>query len=174
MKTASALIVVAAITISSAFLLGRPKISVAASRPLETRDARGSDESSLQQQIVSKEREGLDALKTGNLEVFGKLTADDAVFVDAQGPASKAQVVQNVAGFRLVDYSMEDLRFVPLAAKSGLITYKINEKGVSHGKEFMAQAYVSSIWTERGDAWVCLFSQETAARPPHPPSSTNN
>ena len=84
--------------------------------------------------------------------------------VDAHGPASKVQVLQNVAKFELTDYSMEDVRFVPISSKTGLISYKIVEKGVSHVRGFAAQAYVSSIWTERGNKWVCLFSQETSAR----------
>jgi hypothetical protein len=122
-------------------------------------------ETSLEQQLVAKEREGLDALKAGKVELFGNLTAEDAVLVDAHGPANKAQVLRNVAGFRLTDYSIEDVKFLSLSTRSGLITYKISEKGVSHDKEFAAQAYVSSIWTQRGSDWVCLFSQETAARP---------
>src|ERR1017187_3027854 len=138
MKTASALIVVVAVTISGTLLLGRPKISVAAAQSPKSRDA-SPNAGSLEQQIVAKEREGLDALKTGNLELSGHLTADDAVLVDAHGPASKAQVLKNVAGFSLTDYSLEDVRFVPLSAKSGLITYKLTEKGISHGKEFAAQ-----------------------------------
>jgi hypothetical protein len=163
MKTASTLVVVVAIFISS-FLLERPAISVAAAQSPDSHSAQ-AQAGSLEQQIVAKEREGLDALKTGNIELFGNLTADDAVLVDAQGPATKAQVLKNVAGFNLTDYSMEDVRFVPLSLKSGLIEYKITEKGVSHGKEFTAQAYVSSIWAEREGKWLCLFSQETAARP---------
>lgn len=119
---------------------------------------------SIQQEIVSKEREELDSLKAGNLELFGKLLADDAVFVDAQGPASKAQVVKNVAEFRLLEYSMEDVRFVPVSAESGLIAYKVTEKGVSHGREFTAQVYISAVWTKHGGKWICLFSQETAAK----------
>jgi ketosteroid isomerase-like protein len=119
---------------------------------------------SLQQQIVAAERQGLDALKAGNVDIFADHTADEAVFVDAHGPAGKAQVVKNVADFRLTDYSMDDVKFVPLSANSGLIVYKISEKGISHGKEFAAQAYISSIWAERGGKWVCLFSQETGAR----------
>jgi len=162
MKTAPGLLVVVAIIISSALLLGRPKTSAAA-QSVAARDSR-TNAGSMEQQIVSKEREGLDALKTGNLELFGNLTADDAVLVDAHGPASKAQVLKNVAEFRLLEYSMEDVRFLPIAPKSGLITYKISEKGVSHGREFVAQAYVSSVWTERGSAWGCVFSQETAAK----------
>ena len=118
----------------------------------------------MEHQIVAKEREGLEALKTGNLDQFGNLTADDAVFVDAMGPASKAQVLKNVAGFTLTDYSMEDMRFVAVSSKAGLISYKIHEKGVSHGKDFTAQTYVSSLWEKRGGKWVCLFSQETGVR----------
>src|SRR5580698_2984704 len=147
MKSASALIIIVTITISSALLCGRPIIAGAGNQSLESVDAKTS-EVSIEQQIVSKEREGLDALKVGDLELFGKLTADDAVFVDAQGQASKAQVLKNVVGFRITDYAMEDVRFVSISENSGLISYKITEKGVSHGKEFAAQVYVSSIWAK--------------------------
>jgi len=163
MKTVSALLALATITILGGFLLGRPKLSVGADQPRESLDAKSSEES-MEQQIVAKEREGLEALKRGDVERFGNLTADDAVFVDAQGPASKTEVLKNVAGFKLTEYSMEDVRFVPVSANAGLISYRINEKGVSHGKEFEGQAYVSSIWIEQGKKWACLFSQETAAR----------
>jgi ketosteroid isomerase-like protein len=118
----------------------------------------------MEQQVVTKEREGLDALKSGNVQHFADLTAEDAILIDAQGPATKAQVVKNVAAFTLTEYSMDDLRFVELSKDSGLITYKIHEKGISHGKEFDAHAYVSSIWTKKGKNWLCVFSQETGAR----------
>jgi hypothetical protein len=159
MNKVSALLVVV-ISIFAALLLARPKASAAA-HPFASRNA---GDISLEQQVVAKEREGLDALKSGNVELFGNLTADDAVLVDAHGPATKAQVLKNVAEFTLSDYSMDNLQFVPLSPNSGLITYKISEKGVSHGKEFAAQAWVSSIWTHRGDKWLCVFSQETGAR----------
>jgi len=117
-----------------------------------------------QSKILAKERQGLDCLKTGNLGEFAALTADDAVFVDAHGPVGKAQVLKNTAEFRLDDYTIEDLKFVPLSSKSGLITYKLTESGTSHGKQFKAKVYVSSIWAERKHKWLCLFSQETSAR----------
>jgi ketosteroid isomerase-like protein len=165
MKTAIAAIVTAVLTISGTFILLRPRISFAAGQPVESLDAKAG-ENSLEQKIVAKEREGLDALKAGNVDLFASLTADDAVLVDAQGPASKskAQVVKNVAVFRLTDYTMEDVKFLPLSGKSGLITYKISETGNSHGREFVARAYISSIWAERGGKWFCLFSQETVTK----------
>jgi len=118
----------------------------------------------LQEKILAKERQGLDFLKTGNLAGFAALTAEDAVFVDAHGPATKAEVLKNTAEFRLDDYTMDEVKFLPLSSKSGLISYRLAESGTSHGKQFKAKVYVSSMWAERKGKWVCLFSQETAAR----------
>jgi hypothetical protein len=168
MKT-KAWIVIAVIAIGSALLLEKPKLRAAASRPLESHVV-SADEDSLESQIVAKEREGLEDLKNGQVEAFGALTADEAVLVDAHGPANKAQVLTNVAGFKLLEYSMEDMKFVPISPTAGLISYKITERGNSHGHEFSAQAYVSSVWAKRGNTWVCLFSQETGVPKPHPPA----
>jgi hypothetical protein len=116
---------------------------------------------SLVDEIVAKEREGLDALKVGNIAGFSNLTADDAVFIDPHGIASKADVMRNVAGFRLEDYSIENVKLVPLSDTSGLIAYDITEKGKSHGRQFSAKAYISALWVKRNGEWVCVFSQET-------------
>jgi hypothetical protein len=118
----------------------------------------------MREQIISKEREGIDALKTGNLTLFANLTADDAVFVDDHGIAGKTEVVQNTAQFKLTDYRMDNVKFVPISANSGLISYEMLEKGTSHGKDFSAHVFVSSVWIERADKWYCLFSQESLVR----------
>jgi Icc-related predicted phosphoesterase len=122
-----------------------------------------SSQSSIEAQIIAKEREGLEALKVGNLELFANLTADDAVFVDSQGPATKEQVMKNVQYFRLTDYTMQSVKFVSISPTSSLISYKAPEKGTSYGREFTAVVYVSSVWSLRGGRWVCQFSQETLA-----------
>jgi ketosteroid isomerase-like protein len=118
----------------------------------------------LKDEIVAQERAGLEALKSGDIAAFGATIADDAVFVDASGPAGKAQVVKNVAGFRLREFSMSDIRFVGLSADTGLIVYVMDETGTSHGKEFSAKVYVASVWSKRSGKWLCEFSQETATR----------
>jgi Domain of unknown function (DUF4440) len=125
--------------------------------------SRGSADA-LRDEIVAHERAGLDALKTGDLTLFGASTAEDAVFVDAHGPATKAEVMEHTAGFRLKDYTMEDVRFVRLSAESGLIAYTITESGTSHGHDFNARVYVSALWVKRGGKWMCVFSQETGAK----------
>jgi uncharacterized protein (TIGR02246 family) len=118
----------------------------------------------LRDEIVAQERAGLEALRTGDLKAFADSTADDAVFVDAAGPAGKEQVMKNVAGFQLREYTMTDVRFVVLSSDSGLIVYRAAEAGTSHGKEFAAKVLVSSLWVKRSGKWQCVFSQETATR----------
>ena len=119
---------------------------------------------SIQQRIVSKEREELDALKSGDLDAFAALLAEEAVFLNSRGPSPKADVVKHIADFKLLDYSIDDVRFVPVGPRTGLIVYKLTQKGASHGREFSGQANISALWTERDGKWVCLFSQETPSK----------
>jgi ketosteroid isomerase-like protein len=170
MKKTTVILVFASLVAVAAFLLCRPAVSAAITKPFRSSTAAPSD-ASLQDQVVAAERAGLDALKKGDVATFANLTADEAVLVDDHGPATKAQVVKNVSNFTLTDYTMDDIHFVPIAPNTGLISYKLTEKGNSHGHEFTAQVYISSVWTNRANNWLCLFSQETAVRkPPTPPA----
>jgi ketosteroid isomerase-like protein len=161
MKKISAGILIVAVGVGSAVLPG-PKATAADPSPASPTPTIA--ENSLGQQILAQERAELDALKAGDFTKFGNLIADEAVFVDALGPASKAEVLEHTQGFKLTEYKIEDEKFLPISADTGLISYYVTEKGVSHGKEFNAHMYVSALWTKRANGWVCLFSQETATK----------
>jgi hypothetical protein len=122
------------------------------------------DAASLREQVVAHERGGLESLRTEDRAPFNSSLAEEAVFLDSHGPATRAEVVEHTAAFRIHDFTMSDIRFVPLDKNSGLIVYALTESGESHGHEFSAKVYVSAIWAKRGGKWLCLFSQETAAK----------
>ncbi len=124
----------------------------------------GAGQSSLQEEIVAQERKELESIKTGDMATFASLIAEEAVFVDARGTAGKAEVVKNTANFKLLEFTMEDVKFVPLSARSGVVAYKLVQKASAHGQEFTSQAYASALWIERGGRWVCVFSQESASK----------
>ena len=126
--------------------------------------ARRSD-TEMQVQIEAQERAGLNDLKTGDLEDFRKLMAEDGVFVDAQARSTREQVMAAVGGFRLTDFSMTQVKFLRVGAETGLISYEFNDHGVTHGRPFTTHSYVSSLWTRRGGRWVCLFSQSSTVEP---------
>jgi len=163
MKTTFPSILAIVVALCANLLLAAPKYAAAEPNKPNFLYARSSADS-FQQQIVSKEREELECLKTGDLKRFAELLADDAIFVDEHGAASKSEIVEHTAEFRLTEYTIDDVKFVPLSTTSGLISYKIRERGNSHGKEFTAQVYVSALWAERAGKMVCVFSQETAAK----------
>jgi hypothetical protein len=164
MKKISACILAAAICFGGAVLLIGPKAAAIDQSPAPAPTSLTTEENSLGQQILSKERAELDALKAGDFTTFGNLIADEAVFVDALGTSSKAEVLKHTEGFKLTDYKIEDEKFLPISADTGMISYYVTEKGASHGKEFTAHVYVSALCTKRANDWVCLFSQETAAK----------
>lgn len=121
---------------------------------------------SLQEQIVDKEQEELSALKAGDYTKFADLIADDAVFLDPRGTGTKAEVVGHVKDFKLLDFTMDDIQFVKLSCNSGVIAYKLTQKGSANGHEFTNQVWASAVWIQRNGKWVTVFSQETPARKP--------
>jgi hypothetical protein len=73
--------------------------------------------------------------------------------------------VKRLADFQLKDYTMSDVRFVPVSSDNGVVSYTLTESGTDHGKPFTTKVNVSSVW-ERGGmrGYVCVFEQETPAK----------
>jgi hypothetical protein len=61
-------------------------------KPGDSLPLSSSHSGALRDEIVAQERAGLDALKSGDLTIFGASTAEDAIFVDAHGAATKPEV----------------------------------------------------------------------------------
>jgi hypothetical protein len=120
--------------------------------------------SQLQGAIVAKERQELEALKNGKVQEFSDLMAEEAIFMDPHGSASKAEVVGHLGDLKLLEYAMADIKFVPVSPQAGVIAYKLTQKGVENGKDFADTVYVSALWVKRNGKWVCLFTQESPAQ----------
>ena len=150
-----------AVAAISVLLVGAAGTGSSAMRGVPSTLGTADQATALRDLIVSKERQELDSLKSGDRKTFSDLIADDAVFVDPRGAATKDAVVESTAELKLHEYSMDDIRFLPISEDAGLICYKLTEKAVSHGREMAGQVYVSATWLRRNDRWVCIFSQET-------------
>ncbi len=156
MKPNSLHLVLVAVTTLS--VLGNFHLGAGDSRQVQASEVKPT---ALEKQVIAKEREALDCLKTGDAKRFADLIADDAILVEADGRANKAEVVKGIENLKLTSYTMDDTKFTPLSATSGLLVYTIHEAGTYSGSDFTKQAYASVIWTKRGERWQCLFSQET-------------
>jgi hypothetical protein len=58
---------------------------------------------------------------------------------------------------------MQGVKFVPVSAESGLLTYKVTENGTPW-KRICGAGLHLSCRDKHGGNWICLFSQETATK----------
>ena len=95
MKSTISLVAASTLAICMGLLMALPRYRASANETATDGRSQSATDS-MEQQIVSKEREELDSLKAGNLEVFANLLADDAVFVDAEGPRVKKRSLRTL------------------------------------------------------------------------------
>ena len=81
-----------------------------------------------------------------------KLMAEEAVLVDTHGPAGKTEIVENTAESPLDDYTMEDVKFLPISSRSGVLIHKMTDTGTSRGKQFMGKVHISNLYNQEPSA----------------------
>ena len=114
-------------------------------------------------EIIGQERAELEALKSGDVAAVGAALTDDAVFVDANGILRKPELLKLMGDVKLKDYTMSDVRFVPVSPDNGVVSYTLTESGTRQGQAFSAKVFVSSAWVRNGRQFQCVFRQETVA-----------
>jgi len=114
-------------------------------------------------EIVAQERAELEALKSGDVAKLGAALTDDALFVNSNGILRKPEMLKLLGDVKLKDYTMSDVRLVPVSPDNGVVSYTLTESGTRQGKAFSAKLFVSSAWVRNGRQFQCVFHQETMA-----------
>jgi len=114
-------------------------------------------------EIIGHERAELEALKSGDMATVGAALTDDAVFVDSNGIMRKPELLKLLGDMKLKDYTMSDVRLVPVSPDNGVVSYTLTESGTRQGHAFSAKVFVSSAWVKTGRQFQCVFRQETTA-----------
>lgn len=115
-----------------------------------------------QADIEAKERQVLDAIKAKNWDAFGEMLADDFNLVASDGVHTRAQTLEGVKQYNLMEYTLSDVRLVKVDADLAVLIYTMNEKTGNGGKETQAKPYrASSAWISRGGKWLNVYHQES-------------
>ena len=118
--------------------------------------------STLMQDILNREGDVWRALVSGDAQSDAAALADDFLGIYADGFAGKADHVGQLAnGPTVVRFEIIDPQFRSLGADHCVLSYRADFQRVEQ-KE-VETMYVTSIWEQRGGAWVNVLSQDTAA-----------
>jgi hypothetical protein len=112
--------------------------------------------------LVSTEKSMWEMWKQKDAKSFAALLADDFYDVFLNGKtAGKEELMRSFLEAELIDYSIGDVRVVPLAPDARLLVYRAHVHGRAGGKELEYDVDVTSVWAKRGGAWKSVFYRES-------------
>jgi hypothetical protein len=126
---------------------------------------RASDRSKIDR-VIENEKLVWEAAKQRDVTKFEELVAPDARIVFTTGVISRSDYIQGMELRSISDYQLENFEGMVPNPKTVILIYKATLSGTYRGKPFpSAPVYESSVWVERGKAWVAVLNQETPVKP---------
>jgi RNA polymerase sigma factor (sigma-70 family) len=125
--------------------------------------ARGQDDGNLKETVLALEKRIWEAYSKQDVGAFKNLLADDFVCIDMFGrPADKAGELDYVARFRVLEYTMKDVKVVPLNSTSAIVSYEIHYKvrpTNGQGVESTTRR-ATSAWAQRKGKWWHVYFED--------------
>ena len=116
--------------------------------------------------IMEKERQAWEAIKTKNWDAFGALLTDDSILIDAERVYDKQSLMAAIKEFDLQDYQLADMKVLTIDGDAAVVYYTSTVKVSFQGKVAEGlKAYNSSGWVKRGDKWLSNYHQECSIKP---------
>jgi hypothetical protein len=115
--------------------------------------------------FVALERRVWQALADGDVDADSALLDPQFLGVYASGFASRDDHAAQLAnGPSVADFSIHEPRLLTLASDAVMLSYRASfvRPGKIHAGSVQTM-YISSIWKQRGAAWLNVFSQDTLA-----------
>ena len=116
--------------------------------------------------LLKLERRVWDALVEGDVEADAELLARDFVGVYPTGFANRSDhVAQLNDGPSISSYVLSEPRTLKVSDRAVMLSYRADFHRVSEVGDGPPEVmYVSSLWCQRGDRWVNIFSQDTPSK----------
>ncbi|CAN5887277.1 hypothetical protein BH18ACI4_BH18ACI4_13210 [soil metagenome] len=124
--------------------------------------------------VIAKEKAIWDAIKNKDYETFGNMLTEDLVEVLPDAVYDKAASIAGVKEFEPTEVTFSDWKYLPIDKDAVVVTYHVDVKAKSQGKENPPQSVrASSAWVNRNGKWLAAFHQEceVSTSPPPPPAA---
>jgi hypothetical protein len=121
------------------------------------------DEGNLKETVLALEKRIWEVYSKQDADAFRNLVADDFACTDMFGRYSgKADALDYVAKFRILEYTMKNVKVVPLNATSAIVSYQIDYKvRPTNGQEVESTTRrATSAWAQRKGRWWNVYFEE--------------
>jgi hypothetical protein len=116
--------------------------------------------------LIGLETSLWEAVRTRDITTFERLIADDAIYIDESGMATKTELLGMVPSVTLHDFELTDVQVTTVNTTSALVVYRCSERVAAGGKggTTLVTKLASSLWQWRPAHAVVTFHQETLCR----------
>ncbi|MCU1283963.1 MAG: hypothetical protein JWO13_313 [Acidobacteriales bacterium] len=104
------------------------------------------------------------AWKNRDVKPFAQHLSPDAIMIDDNGIAERADILKSIGGCDVKNYSLSDFKLTKVDSDAALLTYKVTSVDATcGGKKVPENILAASLFKKVGGTWTELFHQETAA-----------
>ncbi len=121
--------------------------------------------SAMTETLTTAEKTMMDNLMKHDAAGFFGAIAPGAWSVDENGVTAIDQFRKDWAQIKVESFNLSDMKVVPIDATSGVVTYRLEQKGTYNGQPFPPTVYATSVWVNRGGKWMTIFHQESTQAP---------
>ncbi len=116
-----------------------------------------------EQTLMKMEQEMTDAVIKGDMTVYDKYAADNAVFTDPGGVLTNK--AQSIAMFKAGDLKIESSKIegmkVQMFGNTAVVTYRTTDKGMYKGRDISGQYSWTDVFVKMGGKWKLVAGQGT-------------
>jgi hypothetical protein len=156
MRTAFVLGIAATFAAGSAFAQGGEK---------KTGSKSSISKSAMADTLMTAEKTMLDNLTKHDAAAFFGVIAPGAWSIDEGGLMKIEDFKKDWNQIKVESSTTSDMRVVPIDATSGIVTYRLEQKGTYNGQPFPPNVYASTVWVNKSGKWMAVFHQESTAAP---------
>lgn len=116
----------------------------------------------LAEAVTTREKQLWDALKNRDHDAFGKMLADNMVYISTDVVGDKAGTINGIKEFAPTEVNLSDWKTVVLDEDAVVVTYTVDAKGTSGGQPLPPGALrASTAWVKRDAEWVAVYHQDS-------------
>jgi hypothetical protein len=138
--------------------------------PPQTKQGTMPDKAAIEKTLAETEQKINDAFVKNDAATFKTMVATEAWSVDANGvmPAAELEKMLKPGAAKVTDTKLTGFKVLWVDASTAVLTYTWEGKGTFMDQPVTSPTYAATVYTKRGDKWLAVFHQETAAAPKPP------